>query len=219
MASVLTPTKPPAPAGSGGPPGGFRAVDFGGGDRGGGGGPDETALSIRRYKTGMWLALGAVVMVFAAFTSAYVVRKGMSLDWQAIRLPSILWLNTAVLLASSATIEKARRERQSCESWLAATSVLGAAFLAGQYVAWQQLRAAGVFLASNPSSSFFYLLTGAHGVHLLGGVLALFYVAGRAWRGAEWPNRQAAVEATALYWHFMDGLWIYLFFLLQVGGK
>ena len=167
----------------------------------------------------MWLALGAVVMVFAAFTSAYVVRKGVSLDWRPIALPSILWLNTVVLLASSLTIERARRDRNSCLPWLTVTSMLGAVFLGGQYLAWRQLRTNGVYLASNPSSSFFYLLTGAHGLHILGGMLALFYVVVQAWRRAEWANRQAAVEATALYWHFMDGLWIYLFFLLQVGGK
>ena len=166
-------------------------------------------------KTGMWLGLGAVVMVFAAFTSAYVVRQGLSSDWRPIHLPSILWLNTAVILASSVTIERARR--RDGLPWLGATSALGLIFLAGQYVAWQQLRDAGIYLASNPSSSFFYLLTGAHGLHILGGILALVYVVTKAWLRPLWTRRQAAVEATALYWHFMDGLWLYLFFLLKVG--
>lgn len=216
MASVLTPPKPKAspirPGADGGPP---RDPGFGGGD-GWGGGPDDGALAIRRYKTGMWLGLGAIVMVFSAFTSAYVVRKGMSNDWRAIRVPSILWLNTAVLLASSLTFERAKREREAL-SWLNATAALGTIFVVGQFLAWLQLRASGVFLASNPSSSFFYLLTGAHALHIAGGILALFYVVFRIWRGRAWPRRQAAVEATALYWHFMDGLWVYIFLLLLVG--
>ncbi|MBI3695922.1 MAG: cytochrome c oxidase subunit 3 [Acidobacteria bacterium] len=207
MATLVAPPKPPVTGHGGG---------YGDGR---GGGRDGGALAIRRYKTGTWLGLGAVVMLFAAFTSAYVVRQGMSSDWRAIRLPSILWLNTAVIVVSSLTFERARRDRQSALLWLGATSILGVVFLAGQYVAWQQLRAAGVFLASNPSSSFFYLLTGAHGVHIVGGILALLYVLGKAWTVGGWVNRQAAVEATALYWHFMDGLWVYLFFLLKVGGR
>jgi cytochrome c oxidase subunit 3 len=217
MASVVAPPKLKPPAG--GPPVGPTGGGFGGGSGGDGsrGRRDDGAAAVHRYKTGMWVALGGIVMVFAAFTSAYVVRKGMSFDWRPIRLPSILWLNTAVLLASSFTIEKARREWESCLSWLTATSVLGLVFLTGQYLAWRQLAAAGVYLASNPSSSFFYLLTGAHGLHLLGGILALFYVVLAAWQRRVWVNKRAAVETTALYWHFMDGLWLYVFLLLQVG--
>ncbi len=216
MASVLTPPKPKAPVGPGvgGPP---RGGGFGSGGNGSGGGPDDGAAAIRRYKTGMWLGLGAIVMVFSAFTSAYVVRKGMSRDWRAIRVPSILWLNTAVLLASSLTFERAKRERESPLNWLNATAALGTIFVAGQFIAWLQLRASGVFLASNPSSSFFYLLTGTHALHILGGILALFYVVIRVWRRHAWPRRQAVVEATGLYWHFMDGLWVYIFVLLWIG--
>ncbi len=188
-----------------------------GSGNGSGGGPDDGALAVRRYKTGMWLGLGAIVMVFSAFTSAYVVRKGMSNDWRSIPFPPVLWLNTAVLLASSLTFERAKRERESALSWLNATAALGTIFLAGQYIAWLALRASGVFLASNPSSSFFYLLTAAHGLHILGGILALFYAVFRTWRRHVWPRRRAVVEATALYWHFMGGLWLYIFVLLWIG--
>ena len=221
MASVVAPPKPPLakPGGPSGPPGG--GPGNGGFGDGPGGGRDDAALTVLRYKTGVWLALGAVVMLFAAFTSAFVVRKGMSLDWRPTALPSILWLNTAVLVASSLTIERARREWNSSLSWLSATMALGLVFLAGQFVAWRELKAAGVYMASNPSSSFFYLLTGTHGLHILGGVLALLSVLWKAWRfesrRAEWRNRRAAVEATAIYWHFMDGLWVYVFVLLMVG--
>jgi cytochrome c oxidase subunit 3 len=224
MASVIAPPKPRRPRpGTSGPPGGRSGGGWGQGrpGGGGGGGPDDESLARLRYKTGVWLALAAVVMLFAAFTSAYVVRKGISLDWRPSALPSILWLNTAVLVASSVTFERARRERECSLAWLSATAALGLVFLAGQYTAWVQLRARGVYLASNPSSSFFYLLTGAHGLHLLGGIVALLYVVWRAWRSRNperfWRTRQAAIESTAIYWHFMDGLWVYLILLLSVG--
>lgn len=199
MATALAPPKPQPPAG--GPP----VPPVGGGH---GGRRDDGAVGAQRYQTGMWLFLCAVTMVFAGFVSAYVVRRGMSNDWRPLTKPPVLWLNTVVLLASSVTIEQARRRVQAAGAWLRITSLLGAVFLVGQSIAWMQLRAAGVFLASNPSSSFFYLLTGAHGLHLLGGVVALFYVALRGGR--------AAIEATTLYWHFMDGLWLLVFALVFV---
>jgi cytochrome c oxidase subunit 3 len=125
-----------------------------------------------------------------------------------------------VLLISSFSIEKSRRamwaeHNADVRRWMSITAGLGAIFLASQLVAWRQLADHGVFVASNPSSSFFYLLTAAHGVHLLGGLLTLGYVTFRVWRPAFWPTRAAAVEATTLYWHFMDGLWVYLLVLLM----
>ncbi len=222
MASVLTPPKPKPPqlADPAGP-GGGRGEGGGGGDNfRRGPDPDEGALAIQRYRLGVWVGLGAVAMLFAAFTSAFVVRKGMAFDWRPLAMPPVLWLNTVIILASSFTMERARRgerDREDSLSWLAATTALGLVFVAGQLVAWHQLRVAGVFLASNPSSSFFYLLTGAHGLHIAGGILALLYVSLSAWRRTFWPRRRAAIEATTIYWHFMDGLWVYLFVLLQIG--
>lgn len=198
MASVLTPVKPKAPSGGGG------AGSGGGGWGPGGSGGDAHAL--RRYKTGMWVGLGAMVMLFAAFTSALVVRKGASGDWRPIALPALLWLNTAVLALSSLTMEQARRR---AGFWLQLTAGLGLVFLAGQVAAWRQLAAAGAYLASNPSSSFFYLLTGAHGAHLLGGLAALGYLGVRGSR--------TAVAAGSIYWHFMGVLWVFLFLLLLLG--
>lgn len=216
MASVLTPPKPKQPAPP--PPGGGHG-EGGGGDFRRGPDPDESALALRRYRLGMWVALGGITMFFAAFTSAYVVRKGMASDWRPIALPPILWLNTAAIVASSFTMERARRlvATRDCMTWLVATAALGAIFVGGQFAAWRQLAASGVYMASNPSSSFFYLLTGAHGLHILGGILALFYVTWSFWRRAFWTRKQAAVEATTIYWHFMDGLWVYLFLLLHFG--
>jgi cytochrome c oxidase subunit 3 len=178
-------------------------------------------LSDQRYYTGMMLGLAAIVMLFAAFTSAYIVRKGLSDDWRATAFPGILWLNSMVLLASSFTLEKARRWRQvqaRFQGWWCATTGLGMIFLIGQIVAWQQLVAGGVYVHTNPSSSFFYLLTGTHAVHLLGGVIALLYLSWRVWRRNSGSLGATALGVTALYWHFMDGLWIYLFLLLLIAG-
>ena len=209
---------------------------YGGGE---GGGERVWRTPARAYHTGMWMALAAIVMLFAAFTSALVVRKGMSNDWVRTGLPRILYLNTVVLLASSVTFELARRSLKDRDvstaaargftTWLYLTLALGLAFIAGQLLAWHELAVRGVYLATNPSSSFFYLLTAAHGIHLLGGICALAYVVWRAPKivgfvvapasgrhtGAT-SRATVALDLTALYWHFMDGLWVYLLVLLMV---
>ena len=200
-----------------GGPGGFGPEGFGHPGGGGGG-----AVPQRIYVTGIWLALASILMFFTALTSSFLVRKGLANDWVPFALPRILWGNTAVLLLSSVSVERARRrlgQRAVGEfrRWWGLTTALGLVFLAGQLVAWRQLAAAGVYLASNPSSSFFYLLTGAHGAHLLGGVLALFYVGFRKSAAEGRLSQQTAVTVVSIYWHFLGGLWVYLFLLLHWG--
>jgi cytochrome c oxidase subunit 3 len=224
MATTLTPPKPkrrddrPRPTSGGGGP----LPPRGGGRFGGGGGDSwDPGSVVQRYKLGVWIGIGGIVMLFAAFTSAMVVRSGLGEDWRAIDLPVVLYWSTAVLLTSSFSIEQARRamwreQNAGLQRWMTVTAGLGAVFLASQLIAWQQLASRGVFVATNPSSSFFYLLTAAHGVHLLGGLLTLGYVTVRVWRPSLWPTRAAAVEAATIYWHFMDGLWVYLLALLMV---
>jgi cytochrome c oxidase subunit 3 len=224
--TVIAPAKPEAPAGV--EDVGRNGDGFSGGNRyGGGGGEPESqgwAGRVRAYRTGMWMALAAIVMLFAAFTSALVVRKGISNDWVTTAIPRILWLNTAVLIASSVALEFSRRSLapgsgfsvEGFTRWLYLTLGLGLTFIAGQLIAWRELTSRGVYLSTNPSSSFFYLLTGAHGVHLLGGIAGLFYVVFRARRLALAPGRRVVVDVTALYWHFMDGLWVYILLLLTV---
>ena len=167
----------------------------------------------------MTVALGGIVMFFMALTSSYIVRKGAGIDWQRFIVPRILWFNTAILLISSVTLSRSRRDccattREGFRHWWYVTTALGLLFLVGQLIAWRQLAAAGVFLATNPSSSFFYVLTAAHGLHILGGLGALLSVAfhkGRRITQATSPN------IVAMYWHFMDGLWVFLFVLLTLG--
>lgn len=152
------------------------------------------------------------------------MRKGSSLDWQSFKLPSILYLNTFLLFASSITLEVARRRiasymgglrvrTKSPSRWLYITLFLGLLFVAGQYAAWRQLSAQGLYLATNPSSSFFYVLTATHGLHILGGLCGLIYVI----RKLNKANlRRNTLVAMARYWHFMDVLWVYLIVLLWI---
>lgn len=186
------------------------------------GGEDYTwQVTDRTCRLGIWMALAGITMLFTGLTSAMVVRHGVSLDWIDIVLPRVLYLNTIALLLSSLTLELARRElragqRGSFQVWVSGTLGLGLVFAAGQIWAWKELAAHGIFLASNPSSSFFYLLTGVHGAHLLGGIVALAYVALVSGGIVAGKKRRVIVDITAIYWHFLDGLWVYLLLLLTV---
>jgi len=172
--------------------------------------------------TGIWVVMASITMSFLAFTSALIVRQGSASDWHHLTLPRILYLNTLVLLASSIALEVARRQVRSFMAggrhsaayptrWLYITLFLGLLFVAGQYFAWLQLRAQGLFLATNPNSSFFYVLTAIHALHVSGGLGGLARVILRLNRSI---LRQSTLDATAHYWHFMDGLWVYLLLLL-----
>lgn len=174
--------------------------------------------------TGIWVGLFGISMTFAAFTSALIVRQGASMDWRHISLPAVLYLNTVLLLASSVTLEMARRqvarfmgglrsEVKSPAQWMYITLFLGLLFVAGQYVAWKQLSAQGLYLATNPSSSFFYVLTAAHALHVLGGLGGLLHVIRKLRQGV---LRRSTLVAASRYWHFMDVLWIYLLLLLWI---
>jgi len=203
----------------------------------------ETRL--RRARLGLLVGLVGIVMIFVSFTSAYVVRQGLPTvdphtdtlirDWFALPLPRLLFVNTLVLLVSSGTMELARRQiaRQAAvartafsnlgaesdrrwnASWLALTVVLGLSFLAGQWTAWRELAARGFYVSTNPSSSFFYLLTGTHGVHLLGGVLALVVAMVAALLRRPIESRVVILDIAGWYWHFMAALWIYILCLLK----
>ncbi|MGB9363557.1 MAG: cytochrome c oxidase subunit 3, partial [Candidatus Sulfotelmatobacter sp.] len=204
----------------------------GGGPSGNGGGrnllPAEGSLlavgdhSPALAKTGVWVGLAAITMSFAALTSALVVRQGAGLDWHHLTLPPILYANTVLLLASSLTLEFARRrivdypggipsQTAAPMPWLAATLGLGLLFVVGQYIAWLQLKAAGFYLATNSNSSFFYVFTGVHALHVMGGLAGLLYVMSKLHRSI---LRRSTFAAAAQYWHFMGILWLYLFWVL-----
>jgi cytochrome c oxidase subunit III len=195
----------------------------GNGGRGSGGDGFSAQDSPERYRIGMWIALASIMMLFTALTSAYIVRAGTGNDWRPIAMPRLLWASTALILTSSLTISIAlralkRKDHSAYKRWLLLTVVLGLGFLATQLLSWQQLVAQRVYVSTNPHSSFFYLLTAVHGAHLLGGIFGLDFLLLRSWRKAtnakSEAKREAAAGAVALYWHFMDGLWIFLFLLL-----
>jgi cytochrome c oxidase subunit 3 len=208
------------------------------------GSPDYGAR-LRRARLGLAVALTPITMLFVAFTSAYIVRQGLPTfdphtntvvhDWIPVPLPTRLFLvNTCVLLLSSVTIEYARRQLarqvalepvQSIPGvslgterkfpWLALTLVLGLCFLLGQWLAWSDLASRGFYVATGPSSSFVYLLTGAHAVHLFGGIMALLAAGAAVVLNRPLAARRIVVDVTSWYWHFMALLWIYILALLE----
>ena len=208
----------PGPNGNGSKGNGWRHKKDDGSRRG---------LSLAAYRVMMWLVLGAVVMMFAALSSVYIALSGGD-QWQPIRMPRMLILSTGLILASSVTMSGARRSLKGAlkeafqrgsdiryRRFLLATLLLGLGFLASQLLGWRQLVADGVYFSGRPHSSFYYLFTGAHGVHLLGGILGLTYlVAGTSRWSDSKEKRQTFTDVMALYWHFMDGVWVWLFLLL-----
>jgi len=200
--------------------GGGTDVPAGGEDDGEGSG-GSWQMPQRAYFTVIQLGIAGITMFFMALTSSFLVRKGLGNDWVAFSFPRILWVNTLILVASSFTIQAARRylhedQRAAFKRWWALTTGLGILFLGGQLIAWRQLARQGVFLVTNPSSSFFYVLTAAHGLHLVGGILALLYVSQRNWQRSRMSLGTAA-DVASIYWHFMDGLWVFLLALLYLG--
>ena len=198
----------------------------GGGPGGGGPGGDDRqrGFSPERYRIGVLAGVASILMMFTALASAYIVRSGMptSIDWHGGQMPSFVYLSTALIVVSSLTFARSKAalgqgEEPAYRVWLGVTLLLGLGFLASQLLAWRQLVAQGVYLASNPHSSFFYVLTGLHGLHLAGGILALSGLLVYA-RRAEGPEsdvkKRAMTDVVGIYWHFMDLLWVFLFLLL-----
>ena len=183
----------------------------------------KTDFPGNRYRIGMLVALASIAMLFTSLSSAYVVRSGVMNDWLPIAIPRVMIASTLLLLLSSLTVELARRKHKQglfdgYSTFLLLTGVLGLVFLGLQVFAWRQLAQQGIYISSHPHSSFFYLLTGTHAVHIVGGLLMLAFLWRRSKRQLDQPRliakRQAGADAVSIYWHFMDVLWIYLFLLL-----
>jgi cytochrome c oxidase subunit 3 len=216
VTSTKTAAKPgigpgwPKPPGKNGSNGNGRKR-FGGGKR----------FSKDTYRITVWILMAAIVMMFVALASSYIILSGNE-GWRPMRMPRAFIVSTGLILISSITMTAARRQirqgrRRKYQGWVLLTLLLGIAFLFSQVEGWQQLVTAGAFMSGNPHSSFYYLFTGAHGIHLLGGLTALTYLAlrsGQVLVGEANEKRMAAIDAVTLYWHFMDGLWVCLFLLL-----
>jgi len=199
---------------------------------------------LRRARLGLVCGIVTVSMVFVSLTSALIVRRGLPTfddltrthfrDWGGVQLPWVLlFVNTAILLISSLTMEGARRQiaRRAALApvrsipgvslgeernfpWLGVTIILGFGFLVGQWLAWGELKGQGFFVNTNPDSSFVYLFTAAHAVHLAGGIIALLWAGITSLLEKPIEGRRIVVDVAAWYWHFMAVLWIYVFALL-----
>src|SRR5260370_10236136 len=211
-----------------------RVRGGGGDDDGSGAGLPNYATRLGRARLGLLVALTPVLMLFVSFSSAYIVRQGLPAldprtnalvrDWIPVTLPKLLLINTGVLMLSSVFMELARRQikvlatrvttapgvsagDQTSIPWLSMTIVLGVTFLFGQWTAWRQLAANGFYVDTTPSSSFIYLLTGTHAIHLMGGVLGLFAAGIASLLHRSLATRSIVVDVTAWYWHFMAAVW------------
>jgi len=179
--------------------------------------PRQT-LSMHPGKFALWLFILTVIMLFAAFTSAYIVRQSDG-NWLEYNLPTAFWYTSAIIIASSTTLHGAylaarRDELHMVKFMVAITTVLGLAFLAGQYISWSQLVDQGVYFVGNPAGSFLYVITGVHAVHLIGGIIFLLFLLRSTFKYQVHSKNLIRIEMCATYWHFLDGLWLYLFIFL-----
>ena len=178
----------------------------------------DNASSLPPAKIGLGVFLAVVGSLFALFISAYSMRMSM-VDWRALPVPKLLWFNTGVLITSSIALQWAymaarRNDMDGVIIGLLAGAASAVIFLVGQLLAWQQLKVAGYFVASNPANSFFYLITAVHGLHLMGGLVALGRTTAKVWRGAKMIQVRLSVELCAIYWHFLLLVWLVLLGLL-----
>ncbi|NTI19807.1 cytochrome-c oxidase [Agrobacterium rhizogenes] len=179
--------------------------------------PEVQGSSATTAKVGLGIFLAVVGALFTLFISAYLTRLSGT-DWWSIPIPRLLWVNTAALAASSVALQWAKVEaplnhREMMNTALAVAFVLAVLFLTGQVLAWRQLVSAGYLLADNPSNSFFYMITGLHGLHILGGLFVLGRTTIRARTSSVLTRIRLSVDLCAIYWHFMLVVWLILFAL------
>lgn len=172
-------------------------------------------LSMHPKKFALWLFLGSVVMLFASLTSAYIVREADG-NWVYFDLPQVFYTTTIVILLSSVTMQwgyfaAKKGDQRTLQMMIAATAILGVLFLAGQVWGWSELVGSRIHLVGNPSGSFVYILTGVHGIHLVSAIVFVLFVLVAA---AKQKATLVQVEMCATYWHFLGGLWLYLFVFL-----
>lgn len=168
----------------------------------------------------LWLFIVSIVMLFAALTSAYMVKQSGG-GWLAYELPGIFWVTTAIIILSSFSMQIAYYSAKldninSLRIGLLATILLGILFLAGQFLSWRYLVDLDVYFVGNPAGSFLYVLTGMHGLHLISGLIFLLVVVVQAFRKNVHSKNLLNIELSLTYWHFLGLLWIYLFFFLKL---
>ncbi len=175
-------------------------------------------MAMHPKKFALWIFIASVIMIFAALTSAYIVRQSDG-NWLMFDLPDSFWITSVIILISSGTMHWAylaakRDNLEGTKLAISITTILGVAFLVGQYIAWGDLVKRNVYFVGNPSGSFVYVLSGLHGLHIIGGVIFLLVVLVATFRFRVHSKNLAQIEMCATYWHFLDGLWLYLFVFL-----
>jgi len=183
------------------------------------------AMSVQRnkihpHKYSLWIAMGSITMMFIGFTSAYVVKRAQA-NWFTFQLPMIFWISTAIIVSSSITVQMAvkqfkNRQMQRYKQLITLTAVLGVAFAICQWVGFMQMHSMGLPLNGPASVSFIYVIVSVHLLHVLGGVVALLIMFGRAFRTRVRTYSPVPIEVAATYWHFVDALWIYLLIFLTI---
>jgi cytochrome c oxidase subunit 3 len=181
---------------------------------------DRQSFGMNPGKFIVWLFIVSIVMLFAALTSAYIVKQSDG-NWLYFSLPDIFWITSIIIVISSITMHLALRAAKKdniggLKTFLILTVLLGLAFLFGQYQSWKQLVAMDVYFVGNPAGSFLYVLTGLHAVHILSGLIYLFIVVISSFRLKIHSKNKVQIEMCTTYWHFLGGLWVYLFLFLKM---
>lgn len=175
----------------------------------------ERSQKMHPHKFTLWIAIGSITMMFAGFTSAYIVKSNQA-GWEAVQVPKIFYLSTALIVVSSISIflaqkAMAAREMARYRLLITVTAILGLAFVATQFIGFSELWASKITFKDSVAGSFFYIITGVHALHVVGGIVALVVLLLRAYNTKTKFYSTAPVETAGLYWHFVDLLWIYLF--------
>jgi cytochrome c oxidase subunit III len=175
-------------------------------------------VQFKASKFVLWLVIVSVIMMFAGLTSGYIVRRAEG-NWTLFEMPNMFWYTTVIILLSSVTIQLAyttfkKGQTRTTGMLLFATLILGTAFLMGQWQAWKDLVAGGIYLSGNPSGSFLYIISGLHAAHIIAGLILIIYSYTGLYKNISEAKKNHRIELTLIFWHFVDILWIYLFVFL-----
>ena len=179
---------------------------------------EAKTFGMNPLKFAMWLFITSIVMIFASMTSAYIVRRSEG-NWLEFGLPDLFWVTTIIMVLSSLTMHYAYYSAKKdnfnhVKIAMVATMILGILFLAGQYYSWGQMIDMKVFLVGNPAGSFVYIISGLHGAHIIAGLIFVLAVLIMTFQYKVHSKNMLWIEMCTTFWHFLDGLWLYLFFFL-----
>jgi cytochrome c oxidase subunit 3 len=181
---------------------------------------DRRAMSMNPSKFIVWLFIVTISMLFAALTSAYIVKQSGG-EWLNFNLPGMFWITSVIIVVSSITMQLALKSAKEdrfngLKTYLILTALLGVAFLLGQYQSWKQLVEMDVYFVGNPAGSFLYVLTGLHAAHIISGLIFLIVVIASSFKLKTHSKSIIRIEMCTTYWHFLGGLWLYLFLFLKL---